>query len=108
MLRAIRASVSTATALGGAWLVAQEWAFAIIRTMTKTMKEAIEALRELPEERQEMVARAILNYTSHDGGEVYPLSDEEREAVRVGITQADRGEFVSDGDLQAFRNRHRA
>ena len=76
--------------------------------MTKAMKEAIEALRELPEERQEMVARAILNYASHDSGEAYQLSDEERQAVRVGLAQAERGEFVSDADLQAFRNRHRA
>ena len=75
--------------------------------MTKIMKEAIEVLRELPEERQEMIARAILDYAAHDEG-VYYLSDEEREAVRVGLDQADRGEFVSDADLRAFRNRHRA
>ena len=76
--------------------------------MTKTMKEAIEALRELPEERQEMVARAILNYAAHDSEEMYQFSDDERGAVRVGLAQADRREFVSDADLQTFRNRHRA
>ena len=76
--------------------------------MTKTMKEAIEALRELPEERQEMVARAILNYAAHDSGEMYRLSDDERKAVRVGLAQADRGEFASDADLRTYRNRHRA
>jgi predicted transcriptional regulator len=76
--------------------------------MTKMMKEAIAMLNELPEERQEMVARAILNYASHDSEEVYRLSDEERHAVRVGLAQADRGEFVSDADLEVFRNRHRA
>ena len=76
--------------------------------MTKTMREAIEALQELPEERQEMIARAILDYASYESGEVYRLSDEEREAVRVGVAQADRGEFVSDADLEKFRNRHRA
>ena len=76
--------------------------------MTKTMREAIEALQELPEGRQEMIARAILDYASHESGEVYQLSDEEREAVRVGLAQAERGEFVSDADLKKFRNRHRA
>lgn len=75
--------------------------------MTKTMREAIEALQELPEERQEMIARAILDYASHESGEVYSLSDDERKAVRAGLAQADRGEFVSDADVQAFRNRHR-
>lgn len=76
--------------------------------MTKTMKEAIEALRELPEHRQEMIAHAILEYASHDSGDVYRLSEEERAAVRVGLEQAERGNFVSDADLEAFRNRHRA
>lgn len=55
-----------------------------------------------------MIARAILDYASHESGEVYRLSDDEREAVRMGLAQADRGEFVSDADVQAFRNRHRA
>jgi len=40
--------------------------------MTKMMKEAIAVLHELPEERQETIARAILDYASHDEG-VYQL-----------------------------------
>ena len=32
--------------------------------MTKTMNEAIEALRQLPEERQETVSRAILEFAA--------------------------------------------
>lgn len=75
--------------------------------MMKVMQEAIEALRDLPEDRQETVARAILNYAAHDSGEMYRLSNEKREAVRVGLAQADRDEFVSDADLRTFRNRHR-
>ena len=47
---------------------------AIIRFMTKTMKEAIEVLRELPVERQETIARAILDYAADDG--VYHRTDE--------------------------------
>ena len=42
--------------------------------MTKMMKEAIEILRELPEERQETIARAILDFASHDEG-VYHLTE---------------------------------
>ena len=82
--------------------------FDILCCMTKTMREAIEALQDLPEERQDMIARAILDYASFDGGEVYRLSEEERDAVRVGLAQAKRGEFVSDSALEKFRNRHRA
>jgi predicted transcriptional regulator len=76
--------------------------------MTKMMQEAIEVLRDLPEERQQMIARAILDFASHDVDEVYRLSNAEREAVRVGLEQAERGEFVSDAELRTFRNRHRA
>src|SRR5947208_2640166 len=34
--------------------------------MTKMVQEAIEALKDLPEDRQATVARAILDYASHD------------------------------------------
>ena len=50
------------------------------------MKEAIEVLRELPEERQETIARAILDFASHDDG-VYHLTDEERREVRAGVAE---------------------
>ena len=40
--------------------------FGIISGMTKMMDEVIEVLRELPEERQQMIVRAILDYASHD------------------------------------------
>jgi hypothetical protein len=48
--------------------------------MTKRMREAIEALRELPEEKQDTIARAILDYASHDD-EVYHLTEDERAEV---------------------------
>jgi len=68
--------------------------------MTKMMKEAIEALRELPEERQETVARAILDYASHDEG-VYHLTAEERRKVRAGLAEIERGEIASDAEVAA-------
>ena len=76
--------------------------------MIKVTRQAIEALQEMPQERQEMLARAILDYAERVDEEVYHLSDEERAAVRVGLAQAERGEFVSDAELEAYRNRHRA
>jgi hypothetical protein len=38
--------------------------------MTKTTKEAIEVLQDLPEELQETIARAILDYASHQTEDV--------------------------------------
>jgi predicted transcriptional regulator len=68
--------------------------------MTKIMREAIEALQELPEERQETIARAILDYASHDDG-VYHLTDEERAEVRAGLAEIERGEIASDDEVRA-------
>lgn len=77
--------------------------FDIIRTMTNMMKEAIEVLRELPESRQETIARAILDYASHD--EVYLLTAEERSEVRAGLAEIDRGEIASDEEVRAVYKR---
>jgi adenylate cyclase len=68
--------------------------------MTKMVKEAIEALQELPEERQETVARAILDYTSHDDG-VYQLTDEESTEVRAGLDEARIAVSLDDKDSMA-------
>jgi len=39
---------------------------------------------------------------------VYRLTDDERAAVREGLAQADRGEFVADVVVAAFFRKHRA
>jgi predicted transcriptional regulator len=78
--------------------------FDIIRRMTKIIREAIEALRDLPEERQETIARAILDYASHDDG-VYHLTDVERAEVRAGLAEIERGEIASDDEVRAVYER---
>ena len=85
-------------------LIAGEGQFDIIGIMTKMMREAIEALRELPEERQETVARAILDYASNDDS-VYHLTDEERREVRTGLAEIERGEIASDAEVAAVYKR---
>ena len=66
--------------------------------MMKMMKEAIAVLHELPEERQETIARAIIDYALHDGG-VYHLTDEERAEVRAGLGEIKRGEIASEEEV---------
>jgi hypothetical protein len=66
--------------------------------MTKMVQEAIEALKELPEDRQETAARAILDYASHDDG-VYHLTDDERREVRAGLVEIRRGDIASDEEV---------
>jgi len=53
--------------------------------MIKIVKEALAVLRELSEEHQEVIARAILDLASQDREEIYRLSDDERELVQEGL-----------------------
>jgi len=48
-------------------------------------------LQELPKERQETIARGILDYASDDDG-VYHLTDEERGEVRAGLGEIERSQ----------------
>ena len=72
--------------------------------MTKMIKEAIAVLHELPEERQETIARAIIDYASHDDG-VYHLTDDERAEVRAGLAEIERGEIATEKEVRAVYKR---
>jgi len=75
--------------------------------MTK-LDRAIAKLRELPVEEQERVAEMIIAWTALASQETDRLSDDARAAVRVGLEQAKRGEFVSDDQMERFWKRNRA
>ena len=74
--------------------------------MTKLLQKAIEKIREMPEADQDLAAELMLNIAARKH-EPIPLDDETRAAIRRGIEQADRGEFVSDEEMAAFFARHR-
>jgi len=65
----------------------------------------LERVRSWPEQRQEEAVR-MLEAMERSGTGVYRLSPEERASVLEGLAEAERGEFVSEEDLQAFWNRH--
>jgi hypothetical protein len=71
--------------------------------MTKLLDQAIAKARELPEEEQDALALAILADLET---EIEPLDDEARVAIREGLEQARRGEFVPDEEMEAFWKRH--
>jgi len=75
--------------------------------MTKLLEQAIAKLRELPEEEQDALAVALLSVA---GGEAAgaPLDDKTRAAIHEGLTQAQRGEFVPDEEIEALWKRHGA
>jgi predicted transcriptional regulator len=70
--------------------------------MTKKLEDAITKVRELPEDDQDMAADVLLSMIA----EPMPLDDEARSAIREGLDQARRGEFVPDEEIQALWKRH--
>jgi predicted transcriptional regulator len=74
--------------------------------MTKLLEQAIEKIREMPDADQDLAAEMLLSIAAKKD-EPVPLDEETRAAIRQGIEQADRGEFVSDEEMAAFFARHR-
>lgn len=74
--------------------------------MTKLLEQAIEKIRRMPEADQDLAAEVLLNIAAKKD-EPIPLDEETRAAIRQGIEQADRGELVSDEEMEAFFARHR-
>ena len=73
--------------------------------VAKVLKEVIEQAEAWPEEDQVELAEYAREIAARRTG-VYVMSDEERAAVRKGLAQADRGEFVSDDVVAEADKRH--
>jgi predicted transcriptional regulator len=73
--------------------------------MNKLAEEILGRIDAWPKEAQaELVQSLIAIEVKHFG--TYRLSDEERAAVREGLAQAERGEFVPDEVMAEFFKRH--
>lgn len=70
-----------------------------------TPSSVIDRMKSWPVERRNEAER-LLEAMEHAGVDVYRLSEAERTLVEEGIAEADRGEFVSDAEMEAFWNRH--
>lgn len=74
--------------------------------MTKLLEQALEAVRVLPSDVQDEIARILLQLTgSKDAGPV-PLSAEERTAIAVSRAAAARGEFATDEEVKSVWAKH--
>jgi len=78
--------------------------FGAMAGMTKLLEKAIERVRELSAEDQDAVAVAVLSMAEETP--VVALDDETRTAIREGLEQARRGEFVPDEEIDALWKRH--
>jgi len=70
--------------------------------MTKLLEDALEAVRQLPADEQDEIARAMLALAggSVDGVPV-PLTPDERAAIARSKAAAARGEFASEEQVRA-------
>jgi predicted transcriptional regulator len=70
--------------------------------MTKEQINAVlENVRSWPEQDQQELAELAREIEARRSG-VYVMNDEERAAVKEGLDQAQRGEFVPDDEMDAF------
>jgi predicted transcriptional regulator len=69
--------------------------------MTRVLEDAIEKVRQLPEDRQAYVAE-VLEQIAAAGSDVFTVPEDHRAAVLEGLEQAERGEFVSDEEMAAI------
>ncbi len=72
--------------------------------MTKLLEKAIAQARALPPEDQDTLAAVLLAMTDEGGG-IAPLDDAARAAIREGLEQARRGEFVPEAEIAALWKR---
>ena len=72
--------------------------------MTKLLEQAIQALRRLPTDSQDEIARAILHLAGSEV-EVEPLDPAHLAAVLEGLAQAKRREFARDDEIEAALRR---
>lgn len=72
--------------------------------MTKLLEKAIAHARALPPEDQDTLGAVLLAMTNEGAGLV-SLDDEARAAIRQGLEQARRGEFVPDAEIEALWKR---
>ena len=69
--------------------------------MIKVLEQAIEKIRNLPEDRQADAAE-ILEQMAAEEGSVLKVPEEDRAAVLEGLEQLKRGDFASDDGMSAL------
>jgi hypothetical protein len=74
--------------------------------VTSLLDKALEAVRGLPPEAQDDIARVVLQLAGSDDSAVVALTPEERAAITASRAAADRGEFASDEQVRSVWAKH--
>ena len=74
--------------------------------MTELLERTLRTVRTLPDEVQDEIARAAQaiadDHAAAERDEVYRFAPGEWESLQEGRRQAERGEFATDGEMQAL------
>ena len=68
--------------------------------MTKLLDQALDAVRRLPHDSQDEIARAILHLVAGEA-EPEPIDPAHLPAVLQGLDQARRRQFATDNEIEA-------
>ncbi|HTS91143.1 MAG TPA: hypothetical protein VMG55_04005 [Stellaceae bacterium] len=68
--------------------------------MTKLLDEALEAVRRLPAEVQDEIARALFRLAQGDT-DLEPISPVDLPAILEGLADAGRRDFASESEIEA-------
>jgi hypothetical protein len=79
--------------------------YVTIDGMTELLEKAIAKVREFPDEDQDAFAVALLSMAGEETPIIH-LDEETRAAVRDGLAQAKRDEFVPEEEMEAFFKQH--
>jgi hypothetical protein len=90
----------TITQAGPQFLLSQSRLSSYHPRMTKLLEQAIEAVRRLPADSQDDIARTILHMAGSEV-EVEPVDPAHLAAVLEGLAQAKRREFATDDEVEA-------
>jgi hypothetical protein len=74
--------------------------------MTELLETAIAAVRRLPAQEQDEIARVIIELAGSDSLAPVALSPEEREAIARSKAAAGRGELATDEEVRAVWAKH--
>jgi hypothetical protein len=68
--------------------------------VTLLLRQALEAVRGLPPDAQDDIARVMLQLAGGDDAGIVTLSADEREAIAASKAAAERGEFATDEQVR--------
>jgi hypothetical protein len=73
--------------------------------MTQLLEQAVAAVRDLPADAQDALARMLLQFATEDQA-VVALTAEDAASFEESLGQADRGEFATDQQVRAIWAKH--